>query len=370
MENSMRVTIRCVVVLLLVTAIVPIGSAQAPGAGSRTNAREPQPEDAIRATIAAFDTFRIVAIGDLHNTRDLNNFVLSLVRHPAFPNAVNDIVVEGNNSLLQPTLDRYIAGEDVPIADARRLWRDNTVAGGGTDFQAQLFQLIRRINQKLPMAKRLRVLAGEPPVDWSTVTPEIYQRQVLEQRYEHIAVVMEKEVLAKNRKALMFYGGAHVRHGTSGMAVERYERKHPGVTFVIFPYYGVAGFGQRCGSPAAFDGATHETEMTSWPVPSLVRTKGTWLADLAKSPRPLGVGGVGAQPSLGASPADPIDAYLYLGPPSLLLSEQPSAYVFTDNTWRAELQRRQVAAGLNAYADTIDPDKVRERDSDVLQCKP
>ena len=87
-------------------------------------------------------------------------------------------------------------------------------------------------------------------MDWNTVTPEIYQRQVLEQRYEHIAAVVEREVLAKNRKALMFYGGAHVRHGTSGMAVERYERKYPGVTFVIFPYYGVAGFGQLCGSPA------------------------------------------------------------------------------------------------------------------------
>lgn len=361
----MGVTIRCVVILLLIVAIVPIGAAQAPGAGAGANARDPQPVNAIPAIIAAFDTFRVVAIGDLHNTRDLNDFVLSLVRHPAFPNAVNDIVVEGNNSLLQATLDRYIAGEDLPMAEARRLWRDNTVAGGGTDFQAHLFQLIRRINQSRPPTKRLRVLAGEPPVDWSTVTPEIYQRQVLEQRYEHIAAVVETEVLAKNRKALMFYGGAHVRHGTSGMAVERYERKYPGVTFVIFPYYGVAGFGQLCGSPA--DRSAYEMKMASWPVPSLARTKGTWLADFANPPRPAGVRAVGAQQT---SPLDPIDAYLYLGPPNLLLSELPSAYVFTDNTLRAELQRRQVAAGLTAYAGTIDPDKVRERDIDVFQCKP
>lgn len=358
-----------VVILFLIVAIVPIGAAQAPSAGTGANARDPQPEDAIRATIAAFDTFRVVAIGDLHNTRDLNDFVLSLVRHPAFPDAVNDIVVEGNNSLLQSTLDRYIAGEDLPIADARRLWRENTVAGGGTDFQAQLFQLIRRINQKLPPAKRLRVLAGEPPVDWSTVTPEIYQRQVLEQRYEHIATVIEKEVLAKNRKALMFYGGAHVRHGASGMAVERYERKYPGATFVIFPYYGVAGFGQRCGSPADVDRSAKEMKMASWPVPSLARTKGTWLADSANPPGPPGVRAAAALQTIETSPSDPIDAYLYLGPPSLLLSELPSAYVFTDNALRAELQRRQVAAGLN-YGDTLDPDKVRERDSDVLQCKP
>jgi hypothetical protein len=365
----MRDRMLCLGILLLFIAIVPIGAAQAPAAGSGTNARDPQPENAILAIIAAFDTFRVVAIGDLHNTRDLNDFVLSLVRHPAFPDTVNDIVVEGNNSLLQPILDRYIAGEDLPIADARRLWRENTVAGGGTDFQAHLFQLIRRINQKLPPAKRLRVLAGEPPVDWSTVTPEIYQRQVLEQRYEHIAAVVEKEVLAKNRKALMFYGGAHVRHGANGMAVERYERKYPGVTFVIFPYYGVAGFGQLCGSPADIVGAAHETKMASWPVPSLARTKGTWLSDFANPPRPLGIRAVEAQQTTEVSPSDPVDAYLYLGPPNLLLKELPSAYVFTDDMLRAELQRRQAAAGL-PYGATIDPDNVREGDNDVLKCKP
>ena len=52
-----------------------------------------------------------------------------------------------------------------------------------------------------------------------------------------------------NRKALMFYGGAHVRHGANEMAVYRLEQKHPGVTFVILPYVG-ASERNRCALPA------------------------------------------------------------------------------------------------------------------------
>src|SRR4029077_8991781 len=140
-----------------------------------------------------------------------------------------------------PTLDRYIAGEDVPVAEARRLWSDGTNPDGVNPFHAQLLQLVRRINQKIPSAKRLRVLAGEASVDWSIVTPEIYQ-QYVGPRDEHIASVIDRAVLAKNRKALMFYGVAHVQHGYNNdaeqMAVPRFEKNSPGLTFVIFPYLG------------------------------------------------------------------------------------------------------------------------------------
>jgi hypothetical protein len=66
----------------------------------------------------AFETFQIVAIGDIHGSKDVGDFVLSLVRNRAFPSVVNDIVVEGANGLLQPILDQYMAGDDVPIAEA------------------------------------------------------------------------------------------------------------------------------------------------------------------------------------------------------------------------------------------------------------
>src|SRR4051812_29083434 len=74
-----------------------------------SRARDPRPEPAIGAILAAFDTFQVVAIADLHTDQDIKNFVFSLVRHPHFADVVNDIVIEGANGLLQPLLDRYIA---------------------------------------------------------------------------------------------------------------------------------------------------------------------------------------------------------------------------------------------------------------------
>ena len=48
---------------------------------------------------------------------------LSLIRNPAFSEKVNDIVFESGNSLYQPILDRYIAGEDVPFTEVQKVWR-------------------------------------------------------------------------------------------------------------------------------------------------------------------------------------------------------------------------------------------------------
>jgi hypothetical protein len=189
-------TLSLVRVVLLTVAIVSVEAAQVPGGATSTRSHDPQPEDAAGAILSAFETFQVVAIGDNHGTKDLNDFVLSLVRHPAFPNVVNDIVIEGSNSLLQPILDRYIAGDDMPISQARQLWREATNPSGGVnDFNVRLFQLVRQINGNLSPTKRLRVLASEAPGDQIT-SPE--------EREAHIAAVVEKEVLTKNRKALMF----------------------------------------------------------------------------------------------------------------------------------------------------------------------
>jgi hypothetical protein len=132
------------------------------------------------------------------------------VRDRAFPNAANDIVVECGNSLYQPILDRYIAGEDVPLSEFQRVWRNTSVSMCSVSgFYEILFPLVRRINQTLPPAKRIRVLAGDPPLDWSKIKN---QSEVMLDRDDNVASVMEKEVLSKHRKALMLFGTMHLYH--------------------------------------------------------------------------------------------------------------------------------------------------------------
>lgn len=364
---------RCVIPL---AASLSITGSMAGGQALSASGRDPTPQPAIPAILAAFDTFQIVAIGDYHTDQEIKNFVLALVRHPRFPLVVNDIVVEGPNGFLQPLLDRYIAGEDILAAEAQRLWRDGMNPAGLNEFDAQLMQLVRRINRSLPPAKRLRVVAGEDGIEWPTATRERHQ-QYGGHREDHIAAVLETEIVAKHRKALMFYGGAHVRHGARnpepgwGVAMEYFESRHPGLTFVIAPYLGGTQQRNSCGQPASVNGLSVDQRLEAWEVPSLARTKGTWLADFAKAEgSPLRTMMAAQMGRVVDSTVVPADAYLYLGRPELHLASLPSGVQFADTAYLAELWRRQRVIGQGRRDPRTDPDQVRNRDTSVLVCEP
>ena len=166
------------------------------------------------AILAAFDKYEVVGMPEAHGMKDVDDFILSLIRTPAFAEKVNDdIAVECGDSLYQPVLDRYIAGVDVAFSEVRKVWRNTKQSMCGTSgFFEQFFPLVWAINRKLPAGRRLRVLAGDPPVDWDQVKP-FQEKSVFAGRDESIAAVMEKEVLSKHRKALMLSA-----HSTSCMA--------------------------------------------------------------------------------------------------------------------------------------------------------
>jgi hypothetical protein len=287
---------------------------------------DPTPQDAQRAVLTAFDNHDVVGLGILsYANQDFDQFILDLIRNPAFADQVNDIEVECGNALYQPVLDRYIAGDSVPLAAARQAWRNTTQPFCGvTTFYDQLFPLVRRVNQSLPTHRRLRVLAGDPPVDWSRRTS---RRDVIPpDRDSSIAAVMAKEVLAKHRKALMVFGSLHLQHG-GGSAVGRIEAADRAAHIEVV----IAHNGFGTGSPLARWNDTLEHRMTRWPVPSLVALRGTWIDDL-----PYGY----FFPLEAARLSDVVDAYLYLGPGRLVLNDPIPAYAVLDTAYMAELQRR------------------------------
>src|SRR3989442_7775139 len=294
----------------------------------------PTPEDAQEAILAAFAKYEVVGLGILsYANQDFDGFILALIRNPAFPDKVNDIAVECGNSLYQPILDRYIAGEDVPLIQARQVWRNTTQPMCGlSGFYEELFPLVRRLNQRLPPGKKLRVLACDPPVDWSEVESREDLRPFMD-RDASIASVMETEVLAKHRKALMIFGVYHLMHGGGG-AVGRYERKgYPNATFVIMAHN---GFGNH--TPLTRYNDELEKRMAAWPVPSLVAIKGTWLADLDYAyffPDERGRNLISTR----------VDGYLYLGPRDVLLNQPIPAANVLDKDYMAELRRRADRTG-------------------------
>ena len=303
----------------------------------------PKLEDPTRAILAAFNKHEVVGMDAAHGNKDLDDLILHLVRDAAFPNEVNDIVVECGNSLYQRILDRYIAGEDVPLSEIRQVWRDTSVSMCSVSgFYEILFPLVRRINQKLPQSKRLRVLAGDPPLDWSKVKD---QSEVMLDRDANVASVMEREVLSKHRKALMLFGTMHLFHGNHtaprGLesAVERYELTYPGVTFVVG-----TNIVSRNPIPSAVDNEM-KARMASWPVPSLVQNlKGTWLTDVDKYYF-----------------SKMVDAYLYLGPADLILAEPRPAEMFLNRDYMTELRRRAAIIGDAFLTSQTNPDKLSDQ---------
>jgi uncharacterized iron-regulated protein len=320
----------------------------------------PGPENAIRAVLAAFERHPLVALGEVHGLREQHRFFHDLIRHPDFANRVNDIVIEWANARHQPVLDRYLAGEDAPVTDLRAVWRDHSASPVGPwDAEAyeEFFAVVREVNAKLPPARQLRVLAGDPPVDWSG--PEAERIRLTRQRDRHFAEVVVKEVLDRKRKGLLLIGVMHVRRGlkpnpavplqfasefATANVTRHLETSHPGSLYVILPHDGVAG------NPDPSIRKVLEEVMKEWPRPSVMPLKGSAIGQMDAShfiPAPVVIGApAGFMPPnpvsvAGLTLADLGDAYLYLGSGDSLTASRVSPGNFHDRAYLEELSRRQ-----------------------------
>jgi hypothetical protein len=299
---SVRVT------ALLFLAVAPSATAGPPPLA------DAEPEDAVRGVAKAFGRYPVVAIGEAHWLRQAGDFYRALVKDPAFQEQVNDIVIEFGTPRHQALLDRYVAGEEVPAADLRRVWRDTTkVFSWESPIYPELLAAVREANRTRPAGRRLRVVAGDTPVDWATL--KTHQDWVaLGDNNASFANVIGKEVLDRRRKALVILGSNHLtRSGTrtgSPNTTTMVEEKHPGSMFVVFLYAG-----QPAGSERLLSGGKP---------PCLYPLKGTRL---------------GAEPAGRRTLADLADALLYLGPRKSLQTALPDPESFEPEYLR-ELDRR------------------------------
>jgi hypothetical protein len=202
--------------------------------------------DAVKGIVGAFQHHRVVLIGEAHWLRQAGDFYIRLVRDPAFQEIVQDIVVEFASRNNQPLIDRYIAGEDVPIEDLRRVWRDTTkVTSWESPIYSELLAAVREVNKKLPLARRLRVLASDTVIDWNKIHNHA-DWAALGDNNISIADVIVHQVIAKQRRALVILGGNHVtkpgnRNGGPN-ATTRVEAASPGSTYVVLLYGAQTGW--------------------------------------------------------------------------------------------------------------------------------
>src|SRR6266404_3199380 len=190
---------------------------------------QPAPQPALPAVLGLFDRYPLVILAEEHWKRALGDFYVSLVRHPDFPKQAGTLVLECGNSLYQPILDRYENGEDVPFEQISQVWRNTTkVLGWESPIYANLIAAVREVNRSLPPERKIRVIAADSPIDWSQVRDDgDYDKAFGGDKF--FASVIEREVLAKNRKALVIMGINHVTRGGD-------RRGDPDVTTMIEKY--------------------------------------------------------------------------------------------------------------------------------------
>jgi hypothetical protein len=118
--------------------------------------------------------------GEIHGNKQEYEWLRSLVTTPEFADRVDDIVMEFGNSLYQKSVDRYIAGEDVPVEQAQKAWRNTVGAiGAPSPVSGWLYEAVRETNMKRRGKHQMRVLCGDPYIDWEKVKSARTSRHTL-----------------------------------------------------------------------------------------------------------------------------------------------------------------------------------------------
>ena len=290
-------------------------------------------QDPIQAILQLFEQHPIVMFGEVHGCVQEHALLKRLVTSPEFAARVNDVVIEMGNSLNQEVLDRYIAGENVPMEQLRKTWENVVGAPGGisTPPYHGLLAAVREANQKLPKERRLRVLAGDPPIDWEQVENRQDIAPFLPFRDEHFASVVRYQVLGRRRKALLVMGAGHFqrREGKPGMIEQQM------LATSVKPYIVIAG----SDIVGAYDDVDARFGQHPWPW--LMEIKGSWLASLNRRADTLVIGfpAIGNNPAPAGTWDQVADAYLFLGPRDRL-TQGGEVFDLNGTAYGNELRRR------------------------------
>jgi outer membrane protein OmpA-like peptidoglycan-associated protein len=284
------------------------------------------PVPAARYIIEAFDHYPLIAFSEpRHGAGGTKEFLASLVRQPGFAGTIQDLVVEFGNARYQDVVDRYMAGEPVARDQLKRAWEETTIATGmwlAPMYEAVLADL-RAVNLTRPPDQRVRVLLGDPPIDWSVVRGPA-DEDMNDWRDAHFAWVVEQQVLEKQHKALIWIGGAHISRQVRfpESLIHLLDRRSPGSTFVV----------------VAVDPTDTEPGVSArlrrWPPLSAVTVRDTWLGQLETASVGMGLSTGTVQEN--------VDAVVVWDPASRAADEAPR--IDEAAPIAAELRRRRELA--------------------------
>jgi hypothetical protein len=338
-----------------VGAVSAAGLTAAYSGGRRGQGESPVNSHFSDAVLDAFSKYRLVGLGESHDLQNHHDIVEMLLNDPRLPEVVDDIVVEFGNALYQPVVDRFIAGQPTSNARLRPAWQNTTQSPLETwdaPVYEQFYRTVRAVNWTRPAGKQIRVLLGDPPIDWTAITRASQLDVFLSQRDTHAAAVVEKEVLAKGHRALLCYGGGHLLHRAAKL-----HDVPPTLATIIEKRTGERVYTITDLVPFAGDPGGLGNKLSRYPRDTVIQTAGTWLGSVDAGLFVHVIEAIGNgkpfYPYCGVPLGAIQDAGIYLGPAEDLTASQPNPAIYLDPPYWHELQRRNALQGnpvnLNDY---------------------
>jgi len=331
--------------------IPPAGGVTANAPAGSGPVLDPQPLSAAAALIHSFDTHDIVLFGEIHGNKQEYEFLRSLVSDPQFADRVDDIVVEFGNSLYQKSVDRYISGEDIPLEQVQRAWRNLVGAvGPPSPVYATFYRAVREMNLRRRGRHQMRVLCGDPYIDWDKVQVREDIAPFLGNREQWYTQVVKDQVVAKHHHALLIMGSGHFLRrpgaGQRSPSIEQQLRLAGASTYLV-----VVG----TNTDGAYDELDHRFD--AWTPPVVFPLADGWPGELAATP--VVSGGI-AQPGAPVSNSaatgvssppvtklrDVADALLYLGPRDSLVAVRMTRAELDATPYGKEIARRLSIEGF------------------------
>lgn len=171
-------------------------------------------KNAVDFLVEKYKTYNIIAMDEgPHGRVETHKFFRDLVQNEKLNKIVQYVIIEFASTRYQATLDRFINGEKVPLSDLQKVWRETTQSHTPLVEMPVYFKLlesIRKINLKRPLNNRIRVLGGDPGIDWQKITKRQEYFPMLSQRDVLPSQLAIKYGIDSLKKVLIIFGGAHL----------------------------------------------------------------------------------------------------------------------------------------------------------------
>jgi hypothetical protein len=315
-----------------------------------THLKSNNEKNAIEYIVQAFNNYNIIGLGEgEHHLKDSHIFFHKMLDNKKIQEIIDVIIVEFANVAYQDILDKYIFGEEVDIKELRKIWRESTQSIGRFGEALIYFELLKKIrdvNAALPKNKKIRVVGGDPFIDWQSIKTREDYLKIIAARDTLPAELAIDYGIKQSKKVLLIYSEFHFVKIND----KRFHSEHHTITTVVNSKYPGAMKVIAIFNPSAL----HIEALTkNLPLYSIIDLESSEFGNLPAENYFKNIqSGNEAILFEGYKIKNLFDVFLYIGPSESWKRVDFPKAVFSDNEW-SELNRRLKIVGLDQLDDKL-----------------